>query len=323
MSRLAKAMEGRTMREEFKRFVETLQTPNTIKVVTSLQVIGEYDYSNCTATDLEQIILSIKPNSPKAIITICYVMSLYAKYLNDERLYQMIQGIDRGKMWLKAKPNASRKFISHSDFTEVYHNIGVYEEFNSFYYQTLFRCLYEGIYNDDMSVVKNLRASDINGNIVMLYDDDGSSYELQISNELADGLKELSMYDVWERKNRSGICHIKLSGIYADSCFKVELRSRVDDSSYRYSYYRSLRKISKDYLEYNLLPLQLYVSGIMYRIGLQLRKKNISLEEAFSTHNRDRIVSGIITNELHRCNFKTEVKNFRQMVKGHLDVFKC
>lgn len=311
------------MSEEFKRFVETLQAPNTIKVVTSLKVIGDYDYSNCTPTDLEKIILNMKPNSPKAIITICYVMSLYARYLGNEKLYQMIQDVDRNKLWLKAKPNASRKFISHSLFTEVYHDIGVYEEFNSFYYQTLFRCLYEGIYNDDMSVVKNLRASNINGNIAVLYDDDGNSYKLQISNELANGLRELAMYDVWERKNRSGICHIKLSGIYPDSCFKVEMRSRADDSSYRYSYYRSLRKISKEYLEYNLLPLQLYVSGIMYRIGLKFEEQDIDLEDAFSTHNRDRIVSGIIADELHRCNFKTEVKNFRQMVKGHLDVFRC
>lgn len=186
------------MSEEFKLFVETLQTPNTIKVVTSLQVIGDYDYSNCTPDDLEQIILDMKPNSPKAIITICYVMSLYAKYLDNQKLYQMIQDVDKNKLWSKAKPNASRKFISHSLFTEVYHDIGVYEEFNSFYYQTLFRCLYEGIYNDDMSVVKNLRASDIKDNIVVLYDDDGNSHELQISNGLANGLKELAMYDVWE-----------------------------------------------------------------------------------------------------------------------------
>lgn len=310
------------MSEDFKRFVETLQAQNTIKVVMSLQVIGEYDYSNCTPDKLESIILSIQPNSPKAIITICYVMSLYAKHLNNHKLYQMIQDMDKNKLWEKAKPNASKKFISHSLFDEVYHDIGVYEEFNSFYYQTLFRCLYEGIYNDDMSVIKNLRASDIKGNVVELHEDDGNSYELQISNELANGLRELAMYDVWERKNRSGICHIKLSGVHSDSCFKVELRGRSDESSYRYSYYRSLRKISKEYLEYNLLPLQLYVSGMMYRIGLQLNEYNINFEDAFATHNRDRVVSGIIASELSRCNCKTEVKNFRQMVKGHLDVFK-
>lgn len=309
------------MSENFKRFIETLEAPNTIKVVNSLQVIGQYDYSNCTPDDLEQIILNTKPNSPKAIITTCYVMGLYARYLGDEKLYKMIQEIDNNILWSKAKPNAAKKFISNSKFNEVYHDIGVYEEFNSFYYQMLFRCLYEGIYSDDMSVLKNLRASDIHGNKILLHDDNGNFYEITVSNELADGLKELSCIDVWERKNRSGICNIKITGIHQDSCFKVEVRGRSNDLSYRYSYYRCLRKISKEYLEYNLLPLQLFVSGMMYRIRESLCEYNITLDDAFSIHNRDKIVKEIISNELTRCNCDTEVKSFRQMVKGHLDIF--
>lgn len=309
------------MSEDFKRFVETLKAPNTIKVVNSLQVIGQYDYSNCTLDDLEQIVLSTKPNSPKAIITTCYVMGLYARYLKDEKLYQMIQELDNNTLWLEAKPNASKKFISNSKFNEVYHDIGIYEEFNAFYYQMLFRCLYEGIYSDDMSVIKNLKSSDIHGNKILLHDDNGHSYEINVSDELANELKELGYTDVWERKNRSGICRIKTTGIHHDSCFKVELRGGSDDTSYRYSYYRCLRKISKEYLEYNLLPLQLYVSGIMYRIRLKLEQHGISLEDAFSAHNRDKIVKDIISAELERCNCNTEIKSFRQMVKGHLDVF--
>ena len=309
------------MSEDFKRFVETLEAPNTIKVVNSLQVIGQYDYSKCTPDDLEQIVLNTRPNSPKAIITTCYVMGLYARYLGNEKMYQMIQELDNNDLWLKAKPNAAKKFISNYKFNEVYHDIGVYEEFNSFYYQMLFRCLYEGIYNDDMSVVKNLRASDIHGNTILLHDDDGHSYEINVSSELANGLKELSCVDVWERRNRSGVCRIKTTGVYNDSCFKVELRGGSDDTSYRYSYYRCLRKISKEYLEYNLLPLQLFVSGMMYRIRERLCKHGIALEDAFSIHNRDKIVKDIISEELTRCNCDTEVKSFRQMVKGHLDIF--
>lgn len=310
------------MSEDFKKFVESLEAPNTIKVVNSLQVIGQYDYSNCTPDDLEQIILNTRPNSPKAIITVCYVMGLYARYLGNENMYQMIQKMDNNALWAKAKPNAAKKFISNSKFNEVYHEIGVYEEFNSFYFQMLFRCLYEGIYNDDMSVIKNLRASDIHKNKITLHEDNGNSYEIVVSSELADGLIELSCINTWERKNRSGICQLKTTGIYHDSCFKVELRGGSDSSSYRYSYYRCLRKISKEYLEYNLLPLQLFVSGMMYRIREKLNKHSITLEDAFSIHNRDKIVKEIISDELIRCNCNTEVKSFRQMVKGHLDVFE-
>ena len=309
------------MSDDFKRFVDTLETPNTIKVVNSLQAIGEYDYSDCTPVDLEQIILSMKPNSPKAIITICYVLGLFAKYLKDDRLYHMTQDIDKNVLWLMAKPNAPKKFISHSSFEEVYNDIGVYEDFNSFYYQTLFKCLYEGIYNDDMSVIKNLRASDVHGNVVTLHDDNGYSYDIKVSEEFANSLIELGSIDTWERKNRYGTCQIKINGLYSDSCFKVENRKDSSEYSYRFSYYRILRKISKEYLEYNLLPLQLYVSGMMYRIGLKLKENNIDLEDAFADQNRDRLVNKIVADELTRCNCGTEVRNFRQIVKGHLDIF--
>lgn len=309
------------MSDDFKSFVETLEAHNTIKVVNSLQAIGQYDYSDCTPIDLEQIILSMQPNSPKAIITICYVIGLYAKYLKDDRLYHMVQDINKNTLWLIAKPNASKKFISHSSFEEVCHDIDVYEDLNSLYHQVLFRCLYEGVYNDDMSVIKNLRASDVHGNIVILHEDNGHSYDMEIPNELANDLKELGSIDIWERKNRYGVFQMKINGLHSDSCFKVENRKGSSEYSYRYSYYRILRKIAKEYLEYNLLPLQLYVSGIMHRIGLKLQEYNISLEDAFADQNRDKLVSKIIADELTRCNCDTEVRNFRQIVKGHLDVF--
>lgn len=309
------------MGSDFENFVETFKSSNTVKVVNSLQAIGQYNYRGCTPVDLEQIILELKPNSPKAITTICYVLSLYAKHLDDDRLYNMVQDIDRNALWLMAKPNAPKKFISHTTFEEIYHDIGVYEEYNSFYQQTLFRCLYEGIYNDDMSVIKNLKASDINGNLVTLREDNGNAYEIAVSDKLADDLRKLGEVDIWERKNRYGTCKIKTTGLHSDSCFKVENRRGSSEYSYRYTYYRILRKISKEYLEYNLLPLQLYVSGIMYRIGLNLKEHDVDLEEAFSHQNKNKMVSKVISDELKRCNSDTEVRNFREIVKGHLDVF--
>jgi hypothetical protein len=59
----------------------------------------------------------------------------------------------------------------------------------------------------------------------------------------------------------------------------------------------------------------------MYRIGLRLKKQDIALTEAFSSQNRSRIVGSIISDELVRCNCNTEVRNFREIVKGHIDVF--
>lgn len=360
----------------YKNFVETLGSDNTKKVATSLSKIGEHDYENCTPIDIEQIILSMNPNSPKAITTISYMLSLYAKYLGNDDMQNMVRDIDRNALWSMAKPMANKKFISNNVFENAYKDIGIYEEYNSLYIQTLFRAVYEGIYCDDMSVLKNLRGSDVyekpsNGkfsnfqnkelpggkfsyeqnkelldgkffnfqneklpsgkflkirnekyqSMVKLREDSGYEYELCISNELAENLMKLSEINTWERRNRFGTCHIKTTGIHEDSCFKVETRKDSSEYSYRYTYYRILRKISKEYLEYNLLPLQLYISGIMHRIKINLEGYDISMEEAFSNGNRNRIVGKVISDELKRCNCSTEVKNFREMVMGHLDVF--
>lgn len=309
------------MKNDYEGFLKTFGSSNTMKVMNSYSAIGEHDYTDCTPIDLEQIVLSMKPNSPKAIIMICYVMGKYAEYLGNKELCRMIHDMDRNALWMLAKPHAARKFISNSVFENAYHDVGVYEEYNGFYQQTLFRCLYEGIYSDDMSVIKNLRASDIKGNVVHLKDDNGTLYDVTVSSKLASDLIKLADVDVWERKNRHGTCRIKTVGLYEDSCFKVERRSGSSEYSYRFTYYRILRKIAKEYLGYNLLPLQLYVSGIMHRIRARLDKHGISIEDAFAPNNKNRIVSNIISDELECSGYDIEVRSFREIVKGHLDVF--
>ena len=308
---------------DYKTFLSTFDSPNTAKVARSVSKIGEYDYAHVTPLDVEQIILDMKPNSPKAITTIAYFISLYAKHIGNDTLYHIAKDIDRNAIWSMAKPIASKKFISHSRFMETYNDIEMYEDYNAMYQQTLFKCLYEGIYCDDMSVLKNLRASDVdvNNDKVNLRKDSGETYELEISNRLAEDLVKLGSVDIWERNNRFGTCKINTKGLHEASCFKVENRKGSKEYSYRYTYYRILRKISKEYLHYNLLPLQLYVSGIMHRIELDLNEHGISLEEAFALKNRDRLVAKIISDELVRCHCNTEVKNFREMVIGHLDVW--
>lgn len=271
---------------------------------------------------IQQIILDLHPNSPKMITTICYVLGAYARYLKLEDVYQTIQSIDRQTLWIQAKPNADKKFISNKAFNEVVHDIGMCEDVNGNYYQSLFRCVYEGIYCDDMSVIANLRASDISGNTVTLRTDNNETYQLDLPNDLIDDLKDLAESDEWERKNRYGIFSIKVAGKYYDSCFKIENRNKGDsETTYRFGYYQRLRKISKEYLEYNLLPSQIYVSGIMYRISLKLKENNISIEDAFANENRNRLVSQIIADELKRCNYQIAVKAFRELVKGHLEIF--
>lgn len=311
-----------------ERFMESVEVPNTAKVVRFVLKDVDANIENYSPMELEQFILDLKPSSPKTIITICYVLGMYAKWLQEERLidndnfYQIIQSLDKKLLWMKAKPNAKRKFISNEQYKRAIHDIALYEDFNSLYYELLFGCVYHGIYNDDLSVIKNLRKSDINDNgVITLHEDNGHSYKLKVPKKFASDLKKLADISVWERPNRFGLCKIDMKGVCSDSVFKVEQRKTSSDGSYRFSYYAKLRKIAKEYVGHPLLPLQLYASGLMHRIKTELEKNGISLEEAFSQNNRNRTAHMIIEKELVRCNSGIEVSNFRELVKGHLDSF--
>lgn len=311
-----------------ERFIESVKVPNTAKVIRFVFKDTDVDIENYSPMELEQFILDLKPNSPKTIITIAYVMGLYAKWLqeegivNDDNLYQTIQSLDKKLLWAKAKPNAKKKFISYEQYQMITKDIATYEEHNALYYELLFSCIYYGIYNEDLSVIKNLRSSNIDDNgVILLEEDNGHNYKLKIPERLAKDLKQLANIDTWNRPNRFGICNVDMRGAYADSVFKIENRNTASDGSYRFSYYAKLRKISKEYLGHGLLPLQLYASGIMHRIKLELEKNGLSLEEAFADNCRNKMAHLIISKELMRCNSNIEIGNFRELVKGHLDSF--
>lgn len=311
-----------------ERFIESVEVPNTAKVVRFVFKDTDVDIENYSPLELEQFILDLKPNSPKTIITITYVIGLYAKWLqeqgivNNDNLYQIVQSLDKKLLWLKAKPNAKKKFISYEQYQMITKDIATYEEHNALYYELLFSCIYYGIYNDDLSVVKNLRSSNINDDgTILLEEDNGHNYKFKIPERLAKDLKQLASINTWNRPNRFGICNVDMRGAYIDSVFKIENRNTASEGSYRFSYYSKLRKISKEYLGHGLLPLQLYTSGIMHRIKVELEKNDMSLEDAFSDNNRNKMAHLIISKELIRCNSGIELGNFREMVKGHLDSF--
>ena len=308
--------------------MESIKVQNTAKVVKFVLRDVDANIENFSLMELEQFILDLKPSSPKSIITICYVIGLYAKWLqeqniiNNDNLYQMVNSLDKKLLWQKAKPQAKRKFISNEQFKRVIHDIEMYEEYNSLYYTTLFQSIYEGIYNDDLSVIKNLRKSDINDNIITLREDNEHTYKIKVSERLAKDLKQLADITTWQRRNRFGTCNVEMRGLYNDSVFKIENRSTASNESFRFTFYAKLRKIAKEYLEYSLLPLHLYASGIMHRIQMELEKNDISLRDAFSENNRNRMIHLVVQKELIRCNSSIELGNFRELVKGHLDSFE-
>jgi hypothetical protein len=311
-----------------ERYIGAIESPNTQKVAKyALKNVND-NIENYSLMELEQFILDRKPSSPKEIVTVCYILGSYSKWLkeqgiiNNDNLYQIVNSLDKKLLWKKCKPNAKKKFISYKDYKRVIKDIATYEEYNALYYELLFSCIWHGIYNDDLSVIKNLRTSNIgNDGIVILEEDNGHTYKFKIPEKLASDLKQLANINIWNRPNRFGICNVDMRGSYPDSVFKIENRSTASNESFRFTYYSKLRKIAKEYVGHSLLPLQLYTSGIMHRIKVELNKNNISLEEAFAQNSRNKMAHLIISKELVRCNSSIEVGNFRELVKGHLDSF--
>lgn len=313
-----------------QQYIEAIDVPNTAKVAQYVfnKVTKNFDkvvFEELTVDALNELILGLHPKCRKEISIICYIFRRYAEWLYeqgfdvDRFLYANVQAVDQKKLWNQAKPKAGRRFISYADYKQITHDIGVYEDYNSLYYETLFSSIFEGIYSDDMSVLKNLRGSDIDGTTVTLHEDNGHTYKLTISEELSKNLQELAQIDIWKRPNKNGICNVSTIGLYPDTVFKIEKRVTSSDKSQKFSYYGKLRRIKNEYIGHSLSPLNLYASGIVYRAQGKLEKYKISLKEAFADNCRNRIVYEVITGELIRCNGVIAVENFRELVKGHID----
>ena len=312
-------------------YISSIESENSRKVAQYVfkRINATSDIENYGVLQMEQLILSAKPASIKEITTIVYILSAYFKWLYKEGIvgsddaHQLVQSLNKKLIWDKAKPHARKKFISAEQYKQIVKDIATYEEYNALYFELLFSCIYHGIYSDDMSVLKNLRRSDIQEDgIVTLREDNSHVYKIKIPEKLAEDLIHLSTINEWVRPNRFGICHVSMRGVYSDSVFKIEHRSSSVDDAYKFSYYAKLRKISKEYVGYSLQPLHLYASGIMHRIKKELDKKDITLERAFSEQPREHITHLIIQKELTRTNSNIEIPNFRELVKSHLDVFE-
>lgn len=316
------------MNENMQKYIDSIESVNSRKVARfSLNGIDD-NVEAYNLMQLEQNILNKKPSSPKEITTILYILSAYAKFLqeqgimNDDNFLQVILSLDKKLLWNKAKKNAKKKFINNEQYEEIVKSIATYEQYNALYFELLFGCIWFGLYNEDLSVLKNLRSSDIQDDgLITLREDNQHTYKIKVSERFAKDLKQLSTINVWQRPNRFSICNVEMTGVYHDSVFKTEKRTSNSDGSYKFSYYSKLRKISKEHIGYSVLPLQLYVSGIMHRIKVELEENNITLEEAFSDNNRNRMAHMIIEKELIRSNSGIKTSNLRELVKGHINNF--
>ncbi len=317
------------MNEKYQEYLNGIEKVGTRKVAKLFSQIGDFDYEHCdNVEELQDLIISMQPNCLKAIDNITISIKAWVKYSCSEEIYQKIynllsfQQLDRESIWQRIKDNVPRKFISHKQYVDILHNIDAYEENNPEYLQTLFMSIYEGLYCRDYSITWNLRGSNVEGEYVTIINNDGNPRSIKVTKQLAKNLLFVADIDTQVRQNRFGVFNLRISGLYPDSCFKLERRElRGKGLNYQNSYGNMLRKIVNEYVEYPLTAQQLYISGIMYRLGLVFKENNITLDEAFSYNNKERIINKIITAEFERINATLNIKNFRESVRGFIDVF--
>lgn len=311
------------MKESYKDFLDICPEATRKLAGTTYKQVGEYDYNDKSIADIEAVILSLKPQSETSIRDIKYVLSAYIEFLGDSSLAERVRKMNNSQLYSKAKTDAKQRFVSYSDYVELCKNINMHEDFNRVYYKSLVMSIYEGIYNDDLVVLKNLRASDVNiaeccvtvhGKI----EDD--VYTVPITKELADNLIELGKISTWERLNRYGTVSMPVTGIYPDSCFKLEMR--VHGAEYYNCYYNRLRKIYTEYLGYSVSPARLYISGLMHRIATKLKERGFTLRDAFINNRRNIEVKAVIEAELKKSGNRIPIQNLRSLVRGNLDVFE-
>lgn len=322
---------GVFMGMQFEEYLKSIENENTRKLLqSSYRVIGDYEDSGKTLDDVKRIFYAAKVKTPQSARNFCTQFRSFARHIQDEGLLMMLDSFGTNEFLeisLKVMELGAAKYFSHEKFKTAYHSINNSYVLNPFYTQTLFLCIYEGVYSRDFSVLINLRAADIHGNSITCRNGDGSSYRIDVSDKLAADLINLSTTHNWISRNRHGYCEKGLFGEYHDSCFKVEKREKKNrrnplKETYKTSYRNRIREIVSTEIGYDITAFDVYVSGIMHRISQKLHSQGISVCDAFSKNNRDMTTRRIIGDELQRSNYRGSISQFKQLVEGQEKLFE-
>lgn len=318
------------MNETYKEFV--LSVPESIQnVMEKYSWIGDLK-SNITAEELKQTIIDNKPVSKREITVMLTTAARYAKYINNDYLLNVIEqvrDIGRSSIWEIAKPNAEQSFFTRREFDFIFNmldpdrNFEGFEE-NTFYYRTLFWAVYEGVYSYDMSILENVRASDIdlNNRQITLRDAKDNTYVMDdMPEKLLKDLIDCSNLKYWMQKKRGGsIARYDMVGRYPDACFKA-LSSRAKQNL-KAGYQAKLKKITTAFFDSKISPPHIYYSGIAHRIADRLKENDISIDSAFRQRNNAYLPVSIIRQELERSHYNNPVHKFKEIIDSHLEIME-
>lgn len=323
------------MNEDYTKFINSYDNENTrksIKFFIELLEKHNIELSSNVITDndqLENVFVKCNIQGFNSVIGFRSVLKNYSIFIKDKTLFNLITKLDIYHVLKTLKANIQHSYLSESEFEAIYDEIGKYNNdedtffHNRLYYKTLFLSIYEGIYCDDMSVIKNLRVSDINGTAITLHYDSRTEKHINISDRLAKDLITLAndidpkkKVSVWYRNNRNGLCKIPTQGLFYDSIFKVEIRSANSKYSYRSSYYGRLRRIAEEYIGHLIAPKNIYFSGIINRVKKRYGKSDKDFIKALEAS--DKTLIKIYEDEAKRSNYGVAFWNFRQTIMGRV-----
>lgn len=328
----------------FEKYIEELKENDKEKVsvnpyvvllrrITKLGFNDKYIYEYDVKRFVD-ILIDLKPKNIQTLSTYCSLILRFLEwcvrnnYLSENDC-QEFNNINRKELFNSIK-NKVIPLITNMEYESTINDIERNDD-NPLYMSTLYMCLFEGIYSKNLYELKHLKLRDIDelNNTVRLNHEDGTISYLKISPKLIDKLIELGNLYIWYRpsKSKKSYCEIKLSGLYDDSIFKIEMRNGWQDENsniFRQCYYRRIRRINDTYLGKKVSPHDIYVSGIIHRVSVLSRKKGAEFNKYFNykENNYDKVtIAKILREELKRLNDNVTVGEFMNDIKNYIYIF--
>lgn len=323
------------LQEQFLEETIAQRGKNYQNIFTFIQRIDLPDnVCDWDSMQFEEALIASKPNSLQEVSSLMFATEEFLKWLlrnGYSENYRCINEIGRinrqAVFYASLETNGiKKKYISYDEYNMLMQKIGE-SEINDVYYKALLTAIYEGIYSDDMSVLMNLKDTDIDGNVIKLHDDDGNDWDIEVSQQCAELLiMNARIQDFYIVAPHGGYrTEKKYCGRDGslNACFKTALRNESADrkKSCRQSYCRILRCLD-EYLGRHTKPKNIFISGIMHRASLRMEKLGMNLEDAFVFGNDNKSAMAIVQKELAASRYQIDNKGLKENIKGHLDEFK-
>lgn len=301
------------MNNRFQDYLDSIKSKNegTAATYNAYRQYGDFDYNNADAKFLIDVIMSSKPKTIRSIAVARQALKGYLQFIQADDAVHILDELSINEIFTQRSNDIPKRLFSFDDFKDLLDFIDMTDDYNDFYVRTLVRACFEGIYSDDTSVLIHLRGSDVEENMVHLRNINGYEYNLEISYDLAQDLKEMSMLHEWRRAYKNGAYGaLPTFGLYPDSCFKY---NGDPDSyeGYKYMYWRVLRLLGKRYGR-KITPQILFVSGVLYRVEQKAKEYNMTLEDVMGYTNVNQIGFSLLNQELARCNYTSDTALFKR-----------